>query len=164
MRTMNETTAEIVGNELGALVIARYYPDLAWPAPPFRYIWRRDHQPPTADANPPPAPAFDFNAEMRETRLTVDRLLGEGKILNAEAYMEARRRVFWDNGYHVRKLNQAYFAFYGAYAIGGGGASGGDPVGTAVRLVRRRSSSLAEFLNTMSQFTSYEQLAAYVMP
>ena len=56
-----------------------------------------------------------------------------------------RRRVFWDQGYHIRKLNQAYFAFYGAYADSpGGGAAGADPVGAAVRALRAHSSSLAE--------------------
>ncbi len=50
-----------------------------------------------------------------------DELLAAGKIEEAEAYMEARRQVFWDNGYAIRKLNQAYFAFYGAYADVPGG-------------------------------------------
>jgi hypothetical protein len=49
---------------------------------------------------------------MHVTRLTVDELLAEGKIDEAESYMEERRRIFWDNGFqHLRKLNQAYFAF-----------------------------------------------------
>ena len=158
LRTMNETTAEMIGNELGALVIDRYYPELARPEPPFDHRLRKDE----ARAAEGQAPAFDFRAEMHTTRVTADRLLAEGKIEEAEAYMEARRVAMWDHGYQIRKLNQAYFAFYGAYAAGGGGAAGADRVGTAVRLLRRRSASIASFVNTMAWFTSFEQLEVYL--
>jgi hypothetical protein len=158
LRTMNETTAEMVGNELGARLMERYYPDLA---PPPRGV---DNWMPRDVAPRPPGepPAFDFRAEMHTTRVTADALLAQGKIEEAEAYMEARRRFMWDHGYQIRKLNQAYFAFYGAYAAGGGGAAGADPVGTAVRLLRRRSPDLASFVNTMAWFTSFEQLEGYL--
>jgi hypothetical protein len=157
LRTMNETTAEMVGEEIGALVIERYYPERVPPPPPFRNFLRRD-QPP----DEPGAPRFDFRAEMRATRVRVDELLAEGKIEAAEAFMEARRAVFWENGYQIRKLNQAYFAFYGAYEVGGGGAAGVDPVPPAVRLLRRRSPTVKDFLDTMAVFTSFEQLQAYL--
>ena len=97
-------------------------------------------------------------AEMHETRVTADRLLAEGKIDQAESYMEMRRRFLWDNGYHIRKLNQAYFAFYGAYADQPGGAAGEDPVGAAVRLLRADSPSLADFINRIAWMWNYEQL------
>jgi hypothetical protein len=95
---------------------------------------------------------------MRTTRLEVDRLLAEGKIEEAERYMEARRQFFWENGYLIRKLNQAYFAFYGAYADQPGGAAGEDPVGAAVRDLRKNAPSLAAFVNQMSWMFSYSQL------
>ncbi len=155
LRTMNETTAELVGNELGRRVIARYYPDRLPPPPPYPNVLARE-QPPEQEQAPP---GFDFRAEMHATRVKVDELLSEGKIAEAEATMEARRRFFWDNGYQIRKLNQAYFAFYGAYAAdAGGGAGGVDPVGPAVRLLRRRSPMLKSFLVTMAGFTSFKQL------
>ena len=72
--------------------------------------------------------------------------------------MEARRRVFVENGYILRKLNQAYFAFYGAYADVPGGAAGEDPVGPAVRALRAQSDSLADFVNRIAWMTSFEQL------
>jgi hypothetical protein len=72
--------------------------------------------------------------------------------------MEQRRQVFWANGYPIRKLNQAYFAFYGAYADVPGGAAGEDPVGPAVRTLRAQSSSLAAFLKTIAQMSSFHQL------
>ena len=105
--------------------------------------------------DPPP---FDFRAEMRTTRVRADELLAAGKIDEAEAYMEARRQFFWDNGYAIRKLNQAYFAFFGAYADVPGGAAGEDPVGPAVRALREQSASLADFLNAISWMNSYEDL------
>jgi hypothetical protein len=83
---------------------------------------------------------------MHETRVTADQLLAEGKIEEAETYMEARRVFMWENGYHIRKLNQAFFAFYGAYADVAGGAAGEDPVGAAVRTLRAKSASSQPYL------------------
>ncbi len=161
LRTMNETTAEIMGNEIGALVLKRYYPDQAPGPAPFPNILRRD-QPPAAA---PRAPAFDFQAEMHATRVQADALLAQGKVSEAEAYMEQRRQFLWDHGYQIRKLNQAYFAFYGAYAAeAGGGAEGADPVGPAVLLLRRRSPSLKVFLNTMAGFSTFQQLQKALAP
>jgi len=154
MRVINETVASIAGKEIGRAVLERYYPELV-PPPPA--------PPPPGGVPPPPdePPAFDFRKEMQVTRLNADRLLAEGKIDEAEQYMEARREIFWENGYRwLRRLNQAYFAFHGAYADEPGGAVGvtEDPVGAAVRALRRQSASLAEFLNRVSWVTTFEQL------
>jgi hypothetical protein len=156
LRTMNETTANIVGDEVGLLLLQTYYPELLASAPTSNRLtlnWQFPHSSRLEDT-----PTFDFRAEMRETRVTVDKLLAEGKIEEAEAYMEARRQIFWQNGYLIRKLNQAYFAFHGAYADQPGGAAGEDPVGPAVRALRQQSASLADFLNTIAWMTSFEQL------
>lgn len=159
LRTMNETTASIAGNEIGLLVLQQYYPELADAlAPPLQLASAQTGFPrPNGDT-----PPFDFRAEMHTTRVTVDELLEEGKIEEAEAYMEARREIFWENGYTIRKLNQAYFAFYGAYADVPGGAAGEDPVGPAVRELRAQSDSLAQFVNRISWMTSFEQLQAAI--
>ena len=71
-----------------------------------------------------------------------------------------RPRCFWDNGYQIRRLNQAYFAFHGAYADAPVGAAGRDPVGPAVRRLRAEADTLAEFLNRISWLTSFEELKA----
>jgi hypothetical protein len=153
LRIMNETAANIAGKEIGRAVIARFYPELLPPPPSTP-----EPTTPTPNETPTP-PVFDYIAEMRETRVTVDKLLAEGKVTEAETYMEERRLFFWDNGYHIRKINQAYFAFYGAYADEpGGGAAGEDPVGAAVRALRSNSSSLAVFINHISWMTSFNQL------
>jgi hypothetical protein len=167
-RTMNETTASIVGKEVGALTLRRFYPELAPPTRPT----------PAPGPTPTPAPtptrdpnAFDFRAEMRITRVEVDRLLAEARaaekakdqttanarIEQAEEYMRQRRAFFADHGYLIRKLNQAYFAFNGAYADEPG-AAGEDPVGPAVKQLRDRSPSLKAFLDTIAPLTTFEEL------
>ncbi len=147
LRTMNETTASIVGSELSLLLLERYYP----------HMGSKESSRHTA-AGTSAEETFDFRVEMHTTRVTVDALLGEGKILEAEEYMEARRIVFVQNGYLIRKLNQAYFAFHGAYADQPGGAAGQDPVGPAVRALRERSASLADFLRAMAAMDEYSDL------
>jgi len=158
LRTMNETTASIAGGEIGTYVIQKYYPEmLAVGSKPSSgsIAFNEAFLPSIAQDDPAP---FDFRAEMHETRVTADELLAAGKVDEAEAYMEQRRQVFWDNGYLLRKLNQAYFAFHGAYADAPGGAAGEDPVGPAVRKLREQSASLADFINRISWMTSFEQL------
>ncbi len=157
LRTMNETTASIAGDEIGILVIEKFYPELKPSAsfPQFELISLPFDRPDPGTLVRPP---FDFRAQMHETRINADALLAEGRIEEAEAYMEERRQVFLRNGYLLRKINQAYFAFHGAYADVPGGAAGEDPVGPAVRALRAKSDSLADFINTMSWMWSFEQL------
>jgi hypothetical protein len=159
LRTMNETAASIVGGEIGTLVMQRYYPELVDASHPPLQLASGKPASPNPDGETPP---FDYRAEMHTTRVTVDAMLAEGKIEEAEAYMEARREIFWQNGYTIRKLNQAYFAFYGAYADVPGGAAGEDPVGPAVRALRLQSDSLADFINRISWMTSFEELQAAI--
>jgi len=159
LRTMNETTASIVGSEVGTLVLQRYYPEMAdASAPPLQLASTKSVSPNPDDEKPP----FDYRAEMHTTRITTDQLLADSKIEEAEAYMESRREIFWENGYAIRKFNQAYFAFYGAYADLPGGAAGQDPVGPAVRALRAQSDSLADFVNRISWMTSFEQLQSAI--
>lgn len=148
-RIINETVASLFGRELSRLTLARYYPDLL-PPPPSRTA----AAPPLAAA----APAFDFGREMDVTRRRVDALLAEGQVAEAEAYMEARRRLFYEQGYPIRKLNQAYFAFYGGYQSGAPGAGGADPIGPAVQAIRDASPSLHEWVVTMRGITSRQAL------
>lgn len=155
LRTINETVASIVGAEIGQMVMERYYPEMVLAArPPVSLLSSVDEMP---GSEPSP---FDFRAEMHETRLHVDTLLANGKIDEAEAYMETRRELFWQNGYAIRKLNQAYFAFHGAYADTPGGAAGEDPVGPAVRALREQSGSLEAFVERIRWVDSFDELLA----
>mgnify|MGYP001115794512 CR=1 FL=1 len=155
-RTINETVASIVGAEAGRQMVARYYPELLPPEPePV------PEEPEDLEEVPPsPEPtAFDFRVEMRETRIQVDELLAQGQIEEAEAYMEQQRQEFVANGYPIRKLNQAYFAFHGAYADEPG-AAGADPIGPAVRELRARSPDLHTFVSRAARVTTLAELRA----
>ena len=145
-RVINETASVIVQREIGARVLKRYYPDTA-----RDLEFGRAEAVLASDRAAQPAP-FDFNAAMRETRLRADDLLAAGKIEEAEAYMDSRRALFVSNGYAIRRLNQAYFAFYGAYNAepGGAPAAGRDPIGPAVQALRERSPSVGNFLRTIA--------------
>jgi hypothetical protein len=151
-RSINETVAGIVGREIGREVLARYYPEFLPDPPP--------EPAPTAAISPTSEPPeFDFQAEMRETRLRVDELLAGDRIEEAEEYMEARQEFFWDHGYrHIRRINQAYFAFYGAYADSPRGEAGEDPIGEAVRAVWDQTQDPAEFLRKMAWVTTLQQV------
>ena len=156
LRTMNETTASISGDEVGRRVLEDYYPELLASSQSLSLLQSNiTFRPSAALAETTP---FDFREEMHTTRVKADELLAQGKIEEAEAYMEQRRLIFWQNGYLIRKLNQAYFAFHGAYADVPGGAAGEDPVGPAVRALRAQSTSLADFINTIGWMTSFQQL------
>ena len=155
MNIINETVATIVGDEVGQAVAHEIY---GIPLPP----------PPVDDESELPEPdpdVFDFRTEMRRTRLKVDELLEAGKVEEAEDYMEARRRLFVEHGYAIRKLNQAYFAFHTAYVNapsdgteGQTGAAGKDPVGPLVWQLREKSENLFDFLNRISWISSLEGL------
>lgn len=155
LRAMNETTADICGTEISQAVLRYFYPDKAPPSPFSQEGIFAVKSSLYVGQNQVP---FDFNQEMHATRIQVDNLLSQGKVDEAEQFMESKRQIFWNNGYLIRKLNQAYFAFYGAYAELPISAAGNDPVGPAVRLLRDKSANLADFLNRMAGMTSFEIL------
>ena len=157
MTSLNETTASIVGREIGRRVILRYYPELGEQLPPLPTP--PDVPPMSAGElvwpDEPPPDQFDFNREMRETRLRVDELLSEGQIREAEALMEERRLFLAEHGYNIRKLNQAYFAFHGSYATS---PSVVNPIGGQLEWLRAQSFSLRDYVRTMALLSQYEEL------
>jgi hypothetical protein len=134
---LNETAAGLAAEEIADLVYSKYYAQ--YPSEP------------TASEKS----TFDFNAVMRETRLKVDAYLAAGQITRAESYMEEQRLFINSHGYAIRKLNQAYFAFYGSYAYS---PTSVDPLGEQLRQLRRQSASLRDFLDTASWLTSRQAL------
>ena len=71
--------------------------------------------------------------------------------------MEVRRRIFVEHGYQIRKINQAYFAFYGSYADEPG-ATGSNPIGPALRELRFYSPSLVDFIDSVRGVTTFEEI------
>ena len=153
--TMNETVANIAGREIGEL--ARKRLDRYASNPSGAHL-----------RNPPPAgsdagndlPPFDFQEQMRATRIRVDEMLATGQVDQAESYMEEQRKKFVAHGYRLRKLNQAYFAFHGTYADTG--AAGVSVIGQQIEELRRRSPTLGDFLRTAAEFTTAEELSEYL--
>jgi hypothetical protein len=135
---------------------------------------------PTPEPPQPPATStqpqqFSVNRTLHDTRVQVDKLLAEArnfekqgqpdqattKIVEAEKYMEAQRQLINSHGYSIRKINQAYFAFYGAYADQPG-ASGNDPIGPNVIALRVYSHSVRDFMDRASDILTLNRLVQVV--
>jgi hypothetical protein len=151
LATINETVADMAGRELGALVAERYPLPAASPSaqagPPAGQAG--------AGATPTPGAGIDFNQVMRDLRRQVDSLLAEGKVTEAESLMEKTREFLADHGYYIRRINQAYFAFHGLY---GDTPASSSPIGPKLEELRRRSSSLGEFIHAVARITSEADL------
>ena len=143
MTSINETVASIFGDELGDLVFREYEAAANFPVSLYTF--------PQSPAQQEP---FDFRQEMRETRLTVEDMLSEGRIEEAEAYMEERRLLMAENGYYIRKLNQAYFAFHGNY---GDSPASVSPLFGQLTMLREASPTLGDFIRDMAAVSSHEE-------
>jgi hypothetical protein len=140
LRTLNETVANIGGRQIADLVQQRF------PLP----------QPTSAaDDEAREGARIEFKAEMHELRLEVDRLLSEGKIGEAEALMEERRKLLAESGFYIRKINQAYFAFNGLY---GDTPASSSFIGPKMLALQRLSPSLGDFIRSVAEITSEEEL------
>ena len=73
--------------------------------------------------------------------------------------MEDRRQYFISNGYYLRVLNQAYFAFHGTYADSPSSIS---PIYSQLMTIRHASSSLTEFINKVSSISNHEDFLRVV--
>ena len=143
MNTLNETVAEVAGKEIG---------NKAYGA----FVFSKEIPVENAKKG---IKGFDFRSEMRITREYADKLLAKGDINGAETYMEQRRKTFVAEGYPIRKLNQAYFAFHGTYGTSGASIS---PIGPLVEELRKCSTSIEQFLNIVSRFSDYEEFVTFV--
>jgi hypothetical protein len=149
LRTINETVADIIGNEVAGIVLERWG-DPTRPAPTEAPATPS----PAPEAEPAPPPV-DRNAVLRDLRLEVDALLAEGRIEEAEARMAAVRDELEAAGHYIREINQAYFAWYGTYAAR---PDATDPLGGYLREIRERTGSLPAFVETIRGWTSREEV------
>jgi len=69
--------------------------------------------------------------------------------------MEERRKEFVANGYYIRKLNQAYFAFHGIY---GQDPASVSPIYEDLNQLRAESPSLRDFLDDVAAMRNYAEL------
>jgi len=131
--TMNETVASMVSEEIGTIVYDRYYPE------------QEESEEDTSE----------FDREMRDIRLAVDDYLARGEVEQAEEFMERRRLQLASKGHYIRKLNQAYFAWHGTYADEPSSVS---PIGVELSRLRSKCGSVREFLDTVAEMTSRQDL------
>jgi len=149
-RTLNESVANIAGSELARLYFEKYgalEPETPTPT-----------SVPNTTPSPSPGPAdepFDFGAEMQALRVETEELLADGRIEEAEALMQRKRDEFAAKGRYIRRLNQAYFAFYGFYADTPASI---DPIGPKLATLLDQAGSPGEFVRQASGITTQDEL------
>jgi len=155
LRTLNESVASIGGRELAVAYFERY----------GNLALHEDEdgapiEPEPTAAPPTPGPGeetFDFTTAMRALRMEVEAMLADGQVEEAEALMAEKRDEFEEEGAYIRRLNQAYFAFYGFY---GDSPASIDPIGPALEAVFEEAESAGEFIRRVRGITSREELEA----
>jgi hypothetical protein len=150
MQVLNETLADLAGKEIGALALGNFtFATAALGSNiPVNYM------PENQDEETSIIEEFSFSRAMRETRAQVDELLALGEIEQAEAYMEERRQVFVANGFNIRKLNQAYFAFNGTYADSAASVS---PIADQLKRYRNAVPDVGTFVREVGRFSTYQK-------
>jgi hypothetical protein len=147
LTSVNETVANMFGEEVGDAALERLTGDVIlreeWPSQGERRLKQTDPL------------AFDYRREMRQTRLHLEELLSRGEIDRAEVYLEERRLTFVANGFSIRKLNNAWFAFKGTY---GDSPAAISPIEDQLRTIRADSENLAHFLDRVSAINQAGQL------
>ncbi|MEE9277984.1 MAG: hypothetical protein V3V06_06195, partial [Dehalococcoidia bacterium] len=142
LRSINETVADTIDEEIAAQVFATY-PDVRVPRAP-----RPDRS--------------EADALLVQLRRDVDALLAEGRVQEAERLMEEVRLELASKGRRFRRINLAFFAFNGVYATRPAGAT--NPIGPLVRELRAGSPSLLDFVEAVREVDSLAELQALAPP
>ena len=142
MRTINETVADIVGDELGEIAagLSAFEP----PDIDDRVQLRTEIRAAT-------------DPLLRQLRIDVDALLADGQIEEAERLMESTRVQLIELDRPFRRINQAFLAFRGGY---GASPSSASPWGPRLIQFRADHESLSEFLRAVRGVGSPEEADA----
>ncbi len=132
MREINETVADMVGQEVGRAVYRQVYARLE-PTPA--------RSPSGSSSNGQPS----FVSLMRQIRLTVQGYLDRHDLAGADQYMKQAQQDLARRGYYIPRLNTAYLAFFGSYS------GTANPYEAKLRRLRQQSGSLRAFLETVSK-------------
>lgn len=137
MYTLNETAADIAGDELGDRTFLKLGGDLSISSQKYASVSvSRPH----------------LSRILKQTRKEVERLLSLNNIAAAEKLMRKQHWTLKLGGYNIRKINQAYFAFRGNYADGPASTS---QIGPELSEFRNHFETLGEFIVAISKVDSY---------
>ena len=139
MYTLNETAADIAGNELGDLAFIRL----------GGTIQNNSSKYGSVEVSHP-----HLTRILRDTRQAVESLLQQGETEEAEKLMRESQWTQKLGGYSIRKINQAYFAFRGNYADSPASTS---HIGAELKEYRSLFHTTGEFVKSLSKIKSYEQ-------
>ena len=160
IRVMNETLADIFGQEIGLRVYSEITgePYVAPVRPETAMSNTESKNPDGPDGSDSDeetgADDFDFNRFMAETRARTDELLEEGLMDEAESYMESRRIELLDHGHTIRKINQAYFAFHNTYAES---PSSTSPIARYLWDLRDQVDTVGELVKLLRPLGTYKE-------
>ena len=160
IRVMNETLADIFGQEVGLRVYSEItgepYVAPVRPETAVRNTESKNPDGPDGSDSDEETGAddFDFNRFMAETRARTDELLEEGLMDEAESYMESRRIELLDHGHTIRKINQAYFAFHNTYAES---PSSTSPIARYLWDLRDQVDTVGELVKLLRSLGTYKE-------
>ena len=160
IRVMNETLADIFGQEIGLRVYSEItgepYVAPVRPETAMRNTESKNPDGPGGSDSDEETGAddFDFNRFMAETRARTDELLEEGLMDEAESYMESRRIELLDHGHTIRKINQAYFAFHNTYAES---PSSTSPIARYLWDLRDQVDTVGELVKLLRPLGTYKE-------
>ncbi|HJM76334.1 MAG TPA: hypothetical protein QGI71_10855 [Dehalococcoidia bacterium] len=136
-QVISETVADHVGDEVAALMIERFGDPTSAPTP-----GRASGDSPTTET-------------LRDLRNEVEALLAESRIEDAERRMEEVRQALEAEGVHIRRINQAFFAWTDIYAARPDSI---DLLGDQIRTLRTATGSLAAFIELLRGTTTRDDI------
>lgn len=147
---INETVADLAGEEIASVVLARFGDPTATIDGGTAGAGTEDRAAAAA------ARLARRDTTLRALRIEVDALLGDGRVEGAERRMEEVRLDLAGQGVKIRRLNQAYFAWTGTYAARGDSI---DTLGGDLREIRARAGTVPRFLEVVRDTSSRADVA-----